>query len=164
MPESYWFVHFLAFLRVISLSTVLSKSHFCSREKHFKSYSFVHLRVFSLSTFGVHFWPQKVDKLITLKVDKLITLWRLYVFPYLGLFGPFFWKTRTLIEQQTGTSVDILITFRNFQCCFSVFLVVSYFPVFFLFLVPFFDVFESSSKNLSYVSMLQTNKKDKETK
>ena len=72
-----------------------------------------------MSTFGVHFWPQKVDKLITLKVDKRIALWRLYVFPYLGLFGPFFENTRTLIEKQTGTSVDKLIIFWNFQCHFS---------------------------------------------
>ena len=37
MPESYWVVHFLAVLKVNRLSTVLSQSHFYSREKHFKS-------------------------------------------------------------------------------------------------------------------------------
>ena len=90
---------------------------------------------------------------MTLKVDKLMTLWKRYVFQYFGLFGPFFFrKTRTLIEKQAGTSVDKLMTFRNSQCYFSVFL--SYFSVFLFFLVPLFVVFESSSKNLSYVSML----------
>ena len=37
LPESCWVVHFLAVLKVNRLSTVLSKSHFYSREKHFKS-------------------------------------------------------------------------------------------------------------------------------
>ena len=46
---------------------------------------------------------------------------------------------------------------------FFSFLLFSYFPVYFS-LVHCYDVFESSSKNLSYVSMLQTNKKDKEIK
>ena len=112
-------------------------------------------RVISLSTFGGHFWPQKVDKLMTLKVDKLMTLWKRYVFPYFGLFGPFFWKTRTLIEKQTGTSVDKLMTFRNSQCYFSVFFCFLIFLFYLFFLVPLFVVFESSSKNLCYVSMLE---------
>ena len=38
MPESYSFVHLLAFLKVIRLSTVLSKSHFYSSQKQIKSY------------------------------------------------------------------------------------------------------------------------------
>ena len=37
MPERHWVVHILAVLKVNRLSTVLSKSHFYSREKHFKS-------------------------------------------------------------------------------------------------------------------------------
>ena len=95
--------------------------------------------------FWVHFWPQKVDKLIALEVAKLITFKWLYVFPYLGLFGPFFCKTRTLIEKQTGTSGDKLITFWNFQCYFSVFFVGCCFLISHLFFFGFslfpFDAF-----------------------
>ena len=163
MPERHWVVHILAILKVNRLATVLSKSHFYSREKHFKSQWVGHLKVNRLSTFGGHFWPPKVDNLLTFKVANPLTLWKRYVFPYFSLFGSFFWKTRTLIEKQTGTSVDNPLTFRNsqcfsffFGCCCLIFLF-----LFFVFLAPFFDVFDSSSKKSSYVSMLETNKQTK---
>ena len=127
----------LAFARVIRLSTVLWKFHSYSGQKQIESHWFGHRIVISLSTFWVHFCPQKVDKLMTLEVAKLMTFKWLYVFSYLGLFGPFFWKTRTLIEKQTGTSGDKLITFWNVLCRFSVFwegLLFFYFPVVFFLL------------------------------
>ena len=78
--ESYSFVHRFVKISFLQQGEAFWELLVCPP----KSYLFVH--------FGGHFWPQKVDKLITLKVDKLITLWRLYVFPYLGLFGPFLEK------------------------------------------------------------------------
>ena len=69
-------------------------------------------RAISLSTFWVDIWPKNLDKLVAFEVAKLITFKWLYVFPYLGLFGPFFEKqNRASIERQVGTSVDTLITF-----------------------------------------------------
>ena len=45
---------------------------------------------------------------------------------------------------------------------FYVFLVVVFLFSCFCFLVPFFDVFDSSSKKFSYVSMLETNKQTRQ--
>ena len=141
--RSYWVVHFLAVLKVIRLSTVLSKSHFYSREKHFKSYWVVHLKVIRLSTFGGHFWPPKVDNLITFKVDNPITLWKRYVFPYFSLFGPFFLKNQNLNWKANGHIGGQPNNFQKFSmfflfffgCCFLIFL------FFCFFLAPFFWCF-----------------------
>ena len=80
---------------------------------------------------------------MALEVAKLITFKWLYVFPYLGLFGPLK-KDRTLIERQARTSVDKLIAFMNLSVIFSnttCFLIdVLLFLFFFCFVVCFFLV------------------------
>ena len=166
MPERHWVVHILAVLKGTGLSTVLSKSHFC-REKHFKSQWVGHLKVNRLSTFGGHFWPQKVDNPLTFKVANPLTFWKRYVFQYFSLFGPFYWKTRTLIEKQTGTSVDNPLTFRNSQCFFWVFFwfLFAYFPFFCFSLLPFLMFLTLLLRNpLMLACKKQTNKEEKKTK
>ena len=125
-----------------------------------------HRRVISLSTFGVHFWPQKVYKLITFEAAKLITFKWLYGFPYLGLFVPFFekknlslnWKANGHIGGQTNNFLkfSMLFFWHNmfFGCCFLIFLFFCFFCFLFLFLVPFWCFCQSSSISLSYVCIV----------
>ena len=60
--------------------------------------------LFSVPSQGSLFATQKVVQLRTFKVVQFLTSILLYVFPYLGLIGPFL-KNQKLIESQVGTSV-----------------------------------------------------------
>ena len=138
MPERHWVVHILAVLKGTGLSTVLSKSHFYSREKHFKRHWVGHLKGNRLSTFGGHFWPQNVDNPVPFKVANPMPLWKRYVFPYFSLFGPFFLKNQNLNWKANGHIGGQTNAFQKFSMFFFCFfwLLFSYFP-FFFFLAPF---------------------------
>ena len=75
----------------------------------------------------------RATKFLTLEVVLFLTLVSLYVFPYLGLFGFFFF------ESHVGTSVVLLLTLENVgvifynTTCFFFFFDVCCFFLFFLF-------------------------------
>ena len=100
------------------------------------------------------------DKLITLEVAKLITFKWLYVFPHLGLLGPYFEKP----EPNSNANGHVGGQTNNFVRTFMLFF--WFFVVVFLFcpcsLLMFFSLLLILHLMLAYYK--QTNKKDKKTK